>query len=131
MSDQTKSQIGAIEWRDLTVPDAVGVKDFYSHVVGWHTEPVSMGDYNDFNMNLPDSGEIVAGVCHARGCNDGIPAQWLMYVRVADIRASVASCHAHGGKVVKEIAEMGKLEFCIVQDPAGAVLGLIADIKAS
>ena len=43
-------QIGQIEWRDLTINDAVGVKDFYSAVVGWTSEPVSMGEYDDFIM---------------------------------------------------------------------------------
>ena len=42
--------IGAIEWRDLTIDNAEQVKDFYRDVVGWKTEPVSMGDYDDFNM---------------------------------------------------------------------------------
>lgn len=73
MTVQVDKQVGAIEWRDLTVTDAVGRTDFYSHVVGWQTQTVSMGDYDDFNMNPPDTGETIAGVCHARGCNEGIP----------------------------------------------------------
>ena len=66
MSDSNKT-IGAIEWRDLTVDDAVAVSDFYQSVVGWRKQAVSMGDYDDFNMNLLSSGETIAGVCHARG----------------------------------------------------------------
>ncbi len=89
-----------------------------------------MGDYNDFNMNAPADGETVAGVCHARGCNEGIPAQWLMYVRVADIGASIGHCQQMGGKLLREPVTMGKDQFCVIQDPAGAVLGLIARVAS-
>jgi hypothetical protein len=77
-----KEVIGSIEWRDLTVEDASHISDFYAQVVGWEKEPVSMGDYDDFNMN--NSEGTVAGICHARGGNSVIPPQWLMYVRVED-----------------------------------------------
>ena len=48
-----QSNLGKIEWLDLTVDNATRVKDFYAKVVGWSTEDVSMGSYDDFNMNLP------------------------------------------------------------------------------
>ncbi len=46
----TKQTIGGIGWRDLTCENAEGLRDFYEDVVGWQSSPVSMGDYNDFNM---------------------------------------------------------------------------------
>jgi len=117
MSNQNKAVIGAIEWRDLTVENADQVKDFYTKVIGWQTEAVSMGDYDDFNIYLPKSGhesdgDTIAGVCHARGGNANLPAQWLMYVRVADVQTSPKT--------------MGKDQFCVIQDPAGAVIGLVS-----
>lgn len=123
MNDKT---IGAVEWFDLTVPDADELKDFYSQVVGWDNEAVSMGDYNDFNMNLPHNGETVAGVCHARGSNANFPAQWLVYVRVADVDASAANCRALGGEVVVAPCTMGGSNFCVIRDTAGAVLALVS-----
>jgi len=42
MSDKPRADIGAIEWRDLTVEDAEQVRDFYADVVGWQTVGVSM-----------------------------------------------------------------------------------------
>ena len=46
MSDNEvfKVNIGAIEWRDLTMKNAKSVKDFYCSVVGWGSSPASMGD---------------------------------------------------------------------------------------
>ena len=45
MSDTENAgpKIGAIEWSDLTVPDAESLSDFYCDVVGWDKSPVSMG----------------------------------------------------------------------------------------
>ena len=116
---------GKIEWRDLTVGDAESITHFYCEVVGWRSSPVSMGEYNDFNI-LDSNGETVAGICHARGGNAGLPSQWLMYVRVANVKDSIAKCEQLGGKVIDGPREMCGEQFCVVQDPQGAVLGLMS-----
>lgn len=131
MADNDKTDIGKIEWRDLTVNNAVQIKDFYSNVVGWQTEAVSMGDYDDFNVNLPNSdesgrGECIAGICHARGGNANIPPQWLMYVRVKSVQESAEQTVLLGGKVIDGPKAMGKEQICIIEDPAGAVLALVS-----
>lgn len=126
MTTSNDKTIGAIEWCDLTVNSAETVKDFYSAVVGWESAPVSMGDYDDFNINLPDSGETIAGICHARGSNANLPPQWLMYVRVNDVDASAEKCRSQGGKVLDGPRKMGNMNFCVIQDPEGAVLALIS-----
>ena len=119
MSDMTPGSIG---WHDLTVADAEGVRDFYVGVVGWAAEAVDMGDYADFNMS--SGGQPVAGVCHARGANAGMPAQWMMYIVVADLEASLVSVRSLGGEVVAEPRGAGGGTFAVVRDPAGAVCGL-------
>ena len=123
MSDD-KLEVGTIVWRDLTVEDASGIRDFYSEVVGWKSESVSMGEYDDFNMNAPASGESMAGVCHARGTNSGLPAQWLNYVVVDDLDGSARRCKELGGEILVEPKGMGQARYCVIRDPAGAVLAL-------
>lgn len=120
--------IGTIEWQDLSVANAEELKGFYEQVVGWQTQAVPMGGgaYQDFNMNLPGTGDTVAGVCHAKGYNEGLPAQWLIYVRVASLSDSIEQCEKLGGKLVWGPKEMGKDQFCVIQDPAGAVMALVA-----
>ena len=118
--------IGRIEWLDLTVNDAARVKDFYCKVVGWKSEEVDMGHYADFNINLPGSGDTVAGICHARGTNANLPSQWLVYVRVSDVAKSARLCEEKGGKVLDGPRRMGGSNFCVIQDPAGACMALIS-----
>lgn len=102
MSDSIKPEInvGVIEWCDLTVEDASNVKGFYCDVVGWESSPASMGEYDDFNINWPKNCDTIAGICHARGINSKLPAQWLMHVRVKNVIESAAKCEQLGGKIL-------------------------------
>lgn len=123
--------VGSLAWADLTVPDAGAVRDFYAAVVGWTVEPLDMGGYADFIMQQPESGAPTAGICHARGANAGLPAQWLVYLPVADLDASVAACTARGGRVLAGPRSAGPgSRFCVIQDPAGAVAAIVGPSAA-
>jgi predicted enzyme related to lactoylglutathione lyase len=130
MSDESKLPVGAIGWIDLTVGDADGVRDFYRDVTGWTASPVDMGGYSDYNMNEPESGKAVAGVCHARGVNADLPAQWLIYVTVADLDESLRRCASRGGAVLAGPRGMGgQGRYAVIRDPAGAVTALFEPKK--
>ena len=125
MTVEPRPAIGEITWTDLTVPEVGAVREFYEAVAGWTSTPVDMGGYDDLCMAVKESGRTVAGISHARGANLGLPAQWLLYLNVADLEASLALCAAKGGKAVTGIRTMpGIGRFCAVQDPAGAVVAL-------
>ncbi|HEX6851310.1 MAG TPA: VOC family protein [Candidatus Polarisedimenticolaceae bacterium] len=124
MSDAA-SKIGIIPWCDLTVPDAAAIRDFYAEVVGWTSTGVDMGEYEDFCMNEPGEGQTVAGICHARGTNAGLPAQWLVYITVDDAAKAASRAVAKGGKILRPPGAMGPQgRYCVIQDPAGAVCAL-------
>ena len=130
MSEEEKLEIGSFVWADLTIKNADEVKDFYSNIIGWKHEPVSMGEYSDFSMNSPTTGRTVAGICHARGVNADLPPQWLIYFTVEDVDASAEKCKELGGKIITGPKNMGKYgRFCVIQDPAGAVAALFSPIK--
>lgn len=125
MSDAQAPEVGTISWADLTVADAPAVRDFYRAVVGWSASGFDMGGYEDFVMVTPASQAPIAGICHARGANAGLPAQWLVYITVEDVEASAATCETLGGKVLVAPRELGTQgRFCVIQDPAGAVAAL-------
>jgi predicted enzyme related to lactoylglutathione lyase len=125
MNEKQKPELGSITWCDLTVSNADEVKDFYSKVVGWIPDPVSMGDYDDFSMIAPESGKVAAGVCHTKGTNAKLPPQWLIYITVQDVDKSVEQCILLGGKVIAEPRTIpGYGRYCVIQDPAGAACAL-------
>lgn len=115
---------GKIIWQDLTVDNAEEVKNFYCEVVGWEFDNHSQGEYNDFNMKNSDTQEVVAGICHKRGPLVNLPAQWLNYVTVENLETSLEKCTSLGGQIVDGPKAMGKAQFAVIQDPAGAYMVL-------
>jgi predicted enzyme related to lactoylglutathione lyase len=124
VSETDELPVGLIGWCDLTVKDAEGIRDFYQQTVGWQAGGIPMGGYDDFIMIPPGSEEAAAGICHARGANADLPAQWLVYIVVEDVEASADRCHELGGEVVSPPRAMGGGRVCVIKDPAGAVCAL-------
>jgi uncharacterized protein len=116
--------VGRVGWVDLTVENAEALRDFYAAVVGWSTSEVDRGGYSDFGMHPAAGGDMVAGICHARGPNREIPPQWLVYITVADLDRSMDACQARGGEVIAGPRDAGNGRYCVVRDPAGAVCAL-------
>jgi predicted enzyme related to lactoylglutathione lyase len=121
--------LGSIMWSDLTVPDAVAVSSFYSAVVGWKSQGLDMGGYEDFCMMPAGAKKPAAGICHARGSNKDLPAQWLVYITVANLRRSLKACVAKGGTIVTPERDMGGAKMAVIRDPAGAVAALFQPAK--
>jgi predicted enzyme related to lactoylglutathione lyase len=124
MSDRANSELGNITWVDLTVDDAEGIRDFYGAVAGWTAADVEMGGYSDFNM-LTTDGVPAAGICHARGDNQGLPPSWLVYITVDDLERRLDVCRSLGGTVLvgpRSLGEMGRM--AVIRDPAGAAAAL-------
>lgn len=119
-----KKKIGKVLWHDLTVNHAENISDFYQQVVGWEKEEFSMGEYNDFIIKDPTEKEVIAGICHARGLNKNLPAQWLMYIQVENLDESLENCKKLGGQVLGEKRKMAEGFYCLIQDPAGAYVML-------
>lgn len=114
---------GSIGWIDLTVENASEVRNFYQAVAGWETTDVSMGDYDDYCVG-PEESDPVAGICHARGANAGLPNSWLIYITVSDLDKSLKAVEKRGGSIVQDPREAGGGRMCVIKDPAGAVCAL-------
>jgi uncharacterized protein len=128
MPDET-APMGRICWLDLTVSHASSTRDFYRQVIGWSVQDVDMEDggerYADYNM-LGDDGTPVAGVCHARGVNVGLPPVWMLYLPVGDLAESLRRVQEGGGKIIKAMqGKDGEYVYATIQDPVGAYLALI------
>jgi predicted enzyme related to lactoylglutathione lyase len=73
-------------------------------------------------------GSPVAGICHARGVNIGLPPVWMMYLPVGDLVESIRRVEEEGGKVIKAVrGEDGKYVYAAVQDPVGAYLAFVQE----
>ncbi|QDE86187.1 VOC family protein [Myxococcus xanthus] len=121
-----KPAVGSVGWMDLTVKDAVAVRDFYKDVAGWSATGLDMGGYEDFVMMPPGGGETpVGGICHARGPNEDQPTGWILYIIVANLEHSLERVTAMGGRVRGKIRGAGPSgRFCLIEDPSGTVSAL-------
>ncbi len=125
---ENKMPIGSIGWIDFTIEDAPAIRDFYSQVVGWQPEEVAMGKYADYNMNSPENGQPMAGICHARGVNETFPPVWLIYIVVKNLDESLDRCQVLGGKIISGPKTMeGQGRYAVIQDPAGAYSALFEE----
>jgi predicted enzyme related to lactoylglutathione lyase len=117
-------QPGLVGWVDLTVDNAPEVRDFYRAVIGWEYREVAMDEgYADYSMTTME-GQDVTGICHARGPNEGLPAQWLVYFTVADLDLAISEVRARGGALLRAPFEMDAGRYAVIRDPAGAICAL-------
>lgn len=120
---------GSVAGVDLTVPDAAALRDFYAAVVGWEHDGWQTKDehgaYEDYFMRPPGAASV-AGICHQRGENADLPPVWLVYLVVADLDASLAACIERGGTALTHVkGELGQARYCVIRDPAGAMVSLM------
>src|ERR1035441_2836911 len=67
----------------------------------------------------------VAGLCHAKGENVGLPPVWLIYITVDDLDLGIRRCQELGGKLLRPAISMGASgRFCVIEDPVGAICAL-------
>lgn len=116
---------GTLTWIELGTRDQPRSDEFYGSVFGWGTESTS--DYTEFTQE----GSSVAG------CMDvppnvpaEVPGYWMPYFTAADPAAQGARAEQLGGTVVAPMMDFPGGRFCVVQDPHGAMFGLL-DLKAS
>ena len=119
---------GRIAWLDLTVPNASETRDFYRDVVGWSHADVEMkdasGPYVDYALRTP-GGAAVAGICHARGVNEGLPPLWLICLPVGDLEESLSRVREEGGEVLDaRKGSAGECTYAVIRDPVGVCLAL-------
>lgn len=129
VDEDSSSKLGCIAWLDLTVANASASRDFYREVVGWAADDVEMKDgddvYVDYNM-LSEDGKPAAGICHARGGNQGVPPVWMLYLPVGDMAESLRRVEEGGGKIIKErTAEECGYHYAVIQDPVGVTIALV------
>lgn len=116
---------GLFSWVDLTTTDTEAAKAFYTGLFGW--EAVDMPtDVGTVYTMLQIDGKNVAGLGPMPpNMPEGTPAYWASYVKHDDVDSIMDKVTAAGGQVVMpamDVMEEGRM--AIMQDPAGAMLGV-------
>jgi len=112
-------------WHELNSPDLPTATAFYAEVLGvaWESMPMETGD--DYTC-LMVAGRPVGGAFPPQ--MEGIPPHWEVYLNVEDTDATAARAVELGGRELQppwDVPGVGRL--AILQDPQGAVFGLLQD----
>jgi predicted enzyme related to lactoylglutathione lyase len=122
---ELKSEPVSMCWNELMTNDVDRAGAFYTQLFGWsaHTERMGEIDYTSFMVADCAAGGMMA-ITDEMG--PGVPPHWAVYFAVEDCDATAKKAQSLGGKILngpQDIAKVGR--FAIVQDPQGAVFGVI------
>jgi hypothetical protein len=126
MADDMRKH-GVFSWNELMTTDVEGAKAFYTKLLGWTTEDKPMPEMG-MTYTLVKVGDTpVAGIMPMPPEAGAMPSVWGSYVSVDDVDASARKATELGGSIYKEPTDIpGVGRFCVVGDPQGAFLALIA-----
>jgi uncharacterized protein len=109
-------------WADVSAPDVVRAREFYSGVFSWIIQPggPETGGYSVAEID----GRGVAGVGPKMGPPEA-PTMWMTYLATSDADATAAKIEGAGGQMVMgpmDVTDVGRMAVAV--DPAGAAFGL-------
>jgi predicted enzyme related to lactoylglutathione lyase len=113
---------GRFVWYELLTTDPEQAIAFYSHVVGWKTQPFGTGDYTMWVGSQGPLGGVTLLPDAAKQM--GAPPYWQANVEVANVDETVAKVKQLGGKVyvVEDVPTVGR--FAVIADPQGAAIAV-------
>jgi predicted enzyme related to lactoylglutathione lyase len=116
--------VGEWTWAQLYARDPVAAGKFYSSVIGWEILPDTRSGRP--NSSVAASGGFSRASIGPLWNKDNAHAAWLLLVRVADVKASVAKAVSLGGRVIVAPSDVQSEYWrAVVADPTGAVIGLV------
>ena len=109
-------------WNELVTTSVLAAKKFYSGLLGWKTKPFKGGmvDYTIIQKGRDGMGGMM------KCPKPGNPAQWIPYVLVADVDATVKKAVKLRGQVFMppfDVPTVGRI--AVLADPQGAAFGII------
>jgi predicted enzyme related to lactoylglutathione lyase len=120
MTDATQ---GSFVWYDLLTRDPKEAVAFYSHVIGWTSQPFEGSPYTMFvGSQGPLSGTTELP---EQARKMGAPPHWTSNVFVSDVDATVAEAGKLGGRVLVAPSDYPKIgRLAVLADPQGAVINV-------
>jgi hypothetical protein len=115
---------GAFSWCELMTTDVKAATQFYTKLLGWNTEDMSMEGMTYTVVKTGDTG--VGGIMPFPPQMAGTPPHWGSYITVNDVDATARQAQALGATILlppTDIPNVGR--FSTLQDPQGAVVSII------
>ena len=109
-------------WNELVTSNVPAAKKFYGSLLGWKTKPFDKGmvEYTVIQKGKDGMGGMM------KCPRAGLPAQWIPYVLVADVDATVKKAVKLRGDVCVppfDVPTVGRI--AVLSDPQGAAFEII------
>ncbi len=109
--------LGTPVWVELAGSDLDASAAFYGAVFGWSRAPYNPGTF-DFSLGDLEIGGLLPKVGDA-------PDTWNVYLKVADVEATLLAAAAAGGRILHEpVREGADGVWAFLEDPSGAEFGI-------
>ncbi len=119
-----KNEFNTICWVELATNKIEESINFYGNLFGWISTVSNFGTVQYFTFKNGDIPE--AGMYKKPIEQDAIPSHWLIYFCVEDCTKTVEIARKNGANIIKEPENIPTVgTFAIIQDPYGAVFGII------
>ena len=115
----------AFAWAELNARGFGKAKPFYQQVFGWGVKESPLGEGQTYTEWQLDDKSVAGGMEMAPVVPAEVPSHWLLYFEVDDVDAKTAKAHELGATILAQPMDFPGGRFSIVQDPQGAVLGIV------
>jgi uncharacterized protein len=116
---------GTVAWVELLTRDPRAAEPFYAEVFGWKTQESEADSEMGYTMFLLDDDPVAGLMLMPAEIPAEVPAYWSVYFAVEDLEAGVARTTELGGSVIAPPMAAGDERFVVLEDPQGAVFGLL------
>jgi predicted enzyme related to lactoylglutathione lyase len=117
----TSHLAGSFCWIELATTDLPAARAFYTALFGWSVRETPIGEGDVYTIFLKNDRDV--GAMH--GHTAGAPPNWLSYVTVDDVDATVAKAKELGGSVAAGPMDVGNSgRMAVLLDNQGAALGV-------
>jgi predicted enzyme related to lactoylglutathione lyase len=117
---------GVFSWIDLGTTDTEGAKAFYGGLFGWTFQDIPTDSSTIYSMAQIDGYDVAGiGPLDSGMQEQGVPPNWIAYVKHDDVDAVAVKAAEAGGTVLFppfDVMDSGRMT--MIQDPTGAVFGV-------
>ncbi|MGE3540659.1 MAG: VOC family protein [Candidatus Tectimicrobiota bacterium] len=127
--DNAMFRHGAFSWCELMTTDVEAAKQFYTTLLGWTTEDVSVVEGMTYTV-VKAGEEGIGGMMALTHCAPGTPPHWANYITVDDVDAVARKAQELGATTLvpaTDIPNVGR--FYTFRDPQGAVISVITYVR--
>jgi predicted enzyme related to lactoylglutathione lyase len=122
----TDTNTGRFVWYELMTTDPSAAIAFYTHVIGWKTQPFDDVGGTPYTMWVGSHGPLGGALkLPEEAAKMGAPPHWMAHVEVGDVDATVAKARKLDARVHVEPRDIPKVgRFAVIADPQGPSLSV-------